>query len=107
MGVPFWVFLSSKYDKHRVWCCAMIYACFIFMVVLFLEEGDLTLFVVICIFSGLALSADLAIPSSIQADIIDLEFLKTTMLSSDKGDPEMRIKGLRHLIFKPETLTRL
>ena len=37
----------------------------------------------------------------------DLEFLKTTMLSSDKGDPGMRIKGLRHLIFKPETLTRI
>ena len=37
----------------------------------------------------------------------DLEFLKTTMLSSGKGDPEMRIPGLRHLIFKPETLTRL
>ena len=37
----------------------------------------------------------------------DLEFLKTTMLSSDKGDPEMRIKGLRHIIFKPETLIRL
>ena len=37
----------------------------------------------------------------------DLEFLKTTMLSSDKGDPEMRIKGLRHLIFKPETLTKI
>ena len=37
----------------------------------------------------------------------DLEFLKATMLSSDKGDPEQRIPGLRHLIFKPETLTRL
>jgi|TARA_B100000287_G_scaffold430674_1_gene486380 hypothetical protein len=37
----------------------------------------------------------------------DLEFLKTTMLKSDKGDPEMRIKGLRTLIFKPETLTRV
>jgi len=37
----------------------------------------------------------------------DLEFLKTTMLSSDKGDPEQRIPGLRHLIFKPETLVRL
>ena len=37
----------------------------------------------------------------------DLKFLKTTMLSSDKGDPEMRIKGLRHIIFKPETLTKL
>ena len=33
--------------------------------------------------------------------------VKTTMLSSDKGDPEMRIKGLRHLIFKPETLTKV
>ena len=37
----------------------------------------------------------------------DLEFLKTTMLSSDKGDPEMRIKGLQTVIFKPETLTKI
>ena len=37
----------------------------------------------------------------------DLEFLKTTMVSSDKGDPEQRIPGLRHIVFKPETLTRL
>jgi hypothetical protein len=37
----------------------------------------------------------------------DLEFLKTTMLSSKKGDPEQRISGLRHLIFKPETLVRI
>ena len=37
----------------------------------------------------------------------DLEFLKTTMLSSDKGDPGMRIKGLRHIIFNTNTLTKL
>ena len=37
----------------------------------------------------------------------DLQFLKTTMLSSDKGDPGMRIKGLRHIIFNTNTLTRL
>ena len=37
----------------------------------------------------------------------DLDFFKNTMLKSDKGDPEMRISGLRHLIFKPETLTRV
>ena len=37
----------------------------------------------------------------------DLEFLKTTMLSSDKGDPDRRIPGLRHLIFKPETLIQV
>ncbi len=77
MGVPFWIYLSSKYDKHKVWCFAMIYACVIFVFVLFLGEDDLILFIIICILSGLALSADLAIPSSIQADIIDLEYLKT------------------------------
>ena len=37
----------------------------------------------------------------------DLEFLKTTMLSSDKGDPGMRIKGLRQIIFNPKTLTKI
>jgi hypothetical protein len=29
------------------------------------------------------------------------------MLKSDSGDPEQRISGLRHLIFKPETLTKV
>jgi hypothetical protein len=37
----------------------------------------------------------------------DLQFLKTSMLSSDKGDPGMRIKGLRHIKFNPKTLTKL
>ena len=77
VGVPFWIFLSSKFDKHKVWCIAMIYASIVFTFVLFLGEEDLTPFIIICIMSGLALSADLAIPSSIQADIIDLEYLKT------------------------------
>ena len=77
IGVPLWIFISNKLDKHRVWCYAMVYSCFIFIFVLFLEEYDLIFFAIICILSGLALSADLAIPSSIQADIIDLEYLKT------------------------------
>ena len=37
----------------------------------------------------------------------DLEFFKTTMLQSKKGDPNKRIDGLRHVIFKPESLTRV
>ena len=37
----------------------------------------------------------------------DLEFLKTTMMSSDKGDPGLRIKGLRHIIFNTKTLTKI
>jgi hypothetical protein len=37
----------------------------------------------------------------------DLEFFKTTMLQSKKGDPNKRVLGLRHVIFKPESLTRV
>jgi len=37
----------------------------------------------------------------------DIQFFKTTMLSSDKGDPERRIEGLRHIIFKEDTLVRI
>lgn len=37
----------------------------------------------------------------------DLDFFKTTMLQSKKGDPNKRIVGLRHVIFKPKTLIRV
>lgn len=37
----------------------------------------------------------------------DLDFFKTTMLQSDKGDPNKRIPGLRHVVFKPESLTKI
>jgi len=37
----------------------------------------------------------------------DLNFFKTTMLQSKKGDPNKRVEGLRHVIFKPKTLTRV
>ena len=37
----------------------------------------------------------------------DLDFFKTTMLQSKKGDANKRISGLRHVIFKPDTITRV
>ncbi len=77
IGVPFWLLLSHKYDKHRLWCVAMIYACIVFSFVTLLSRGDLVGFSIICFLSGLALSADLALPTSIQADVLDLEVLRT------------------------------
>lgn len=37
----------------------------------------------------------------------DLKFLKTTILSSDKGDPGRRVTGIKTIIFKEKTLTKL
>ena len=70
MGLPFVYMLASKYNKKRIWTSFIILACICFLPVVFLSTNSTTLFMVICIISGFCLSADLIIPSSIQADII-------------------------------------
>ena len=70
MGLPFVYMLASKYNKKRIWTLFIILACICFLPVVFLSNNSTTLFMVICIISGFCLSADLIIPSSIQADII-------------------------------------
>lgn len=70
MGLPFVYILASKYNKKRIWTLFIILACICFLPVVFLSNDSTTLFMVICIISGFCLSADLIIPSSIQADII-------------------------------------
>ena len=54
----------------------MLWATAIFMWVPFLGEGDVVAFLVICILSGLSLGIDMALPASIQADVIDIDNVK-------------------------------
>ncbi len=70
MGLPFVYMLASKYNKKRIWTSFIVLACICFLPVVFLSNNSTSLFMVICIISGFCLSADLIIPSSIQADII-------------------------------------
>jgi Na+/melibiose symporter-like transporter len=70
-GMPFWNIVSRRYSKHRAWCIAMIAACAVFLPAAFLSTGDAAWFAVICIASGLCLGADLVLPSSMQADVIE------------------------------------
>ena len=70
MGLPFVYMLASKYNKKRIWTSFILLACICFLPVVFLSTNSTALFMVICIISGFCLSADLIIPSSIQADII-------------------------------------
>lgn len=72
-GMPIWATLTRYYPKHRVWGAAMIYACVVFAFVPFLRPGDVEAFLVICVLTGFALSADLALPSAIQADVVDVD----------------------------------
>ncbi len=68
MGV--WVRLADRFGKEQAWLAAMLLAVVTFMGAVFLQPGDLILYGLICVLSGIALGADLALPPSILADRI-------------------------------------
>lgn len=73
VGIPIWLRISRMIGKHRAWAAAMLWASAMFVWAPFLGEGDIVLFAVICVLSGLSLGADMALPASIQADVVDLD----------------------------------
>ncbi|MFZ5558949.1 MAG: MFS transporter [Pseudomonadota bacterium] len=70
-GMVFWVKLAGAIGKKNAWVAGMLLAIAAFVWAFTLERGDTAAFLVICALSGLALGADLAIPPSILADVID------------------------------------
>lgn len=75
-AVPFWTWLATRTSKHRAWCLAMLWASAVFAFVPLLGPGDWPAFLAICVLTGAALGADLALPPAIQADVIDLDHLE-------------------------------
>ena len=76
ISIPGWVKLSNAYGKHKVWSYAMIMTCLAFVFVLTIKPGDLSAFAIICVITGMGFGADMALPPSIQADVIDYDKLK-------------------------------
>jgi GPH family glycoside/pentoside/hexuronide:cation symporter len=72
-GVPLWLAVARRIGKHRTWCIAMTFNAAVFAVVPLLGPGDAGIFLGVCILTGIALGADLVLPSSIQADVIDVD----------------------------------
>lgn len=69
-GMPLWVRLSTRIGKARAWLAAMLVAIAAFVWASRLGAGDIAAFSVICVLSGIALGADLALPPSLLADVI-------------------------------------
>ena len=65
--------VAKRTSKHRAWSVAMIIACIAFAPAPLLPEGAWYGFLAICILTGLLLGFDLALPPSIQADVIDVD----------------------------------
>lgn len=70
-GMPLWIRLSAAIGKVQAWAIAMLVATAAFVWAAFLGPDDGHAFAIICVLSGLALGADLALPPSILADVID------------------------------------
>ncbi len=75
--VPLWIWLSGRFDKHRVWCAAMLIASAAFAVVPLLGPGDTFYFLLVCVATGATLGADLALPPSMQADVVDYDRMRS------------------------------
>jgi Na+/melibiose symporter-like transporter len=69
-GMPLWVRLSARLGKPLAWLIAMGVAIAAFVWASRLGAGDTRPFAVICVLSGIALGADLALPPSLLADVI-------------------------------------
>ena len=66
-----WVKVSKYIEKKYVWLFSMLASAIFFSLVFLLNAGDITFFLVISILTGICLGADLAIPPSIQSDLVD------------------------------------
>ncbi len=76
-AIPLWLRLSARWGKHRVWMVAMLITSAVFATVPLLGAGDVWWFLAICVVTGAALGADLTLPASMQADVVDLDTLKS------------------------------
>jgi glycoside/pentoside/hexuronide:cation symporter, GPH family len=74
IAIPFWSWIAGRIGKHRAWASSMIVACTVFAFTPFIVgPGDVVPFLVISILSGLCVGADMVLPASIQADVVDVD----------------------------------
>ena len=75
--LPVWVRLAHRFGKKETWVASMAINTGAFLGVFFLGPGDTAMYAVLVTLSGIGFGATLALPSAIQADVIDYDELKT------------------------------
>ncbi|MGE5714763.1 MAG: MFS transporter [Betaproteobacteria bacterium] len=69
-SMPLWMRLAARLKLEAVWLLGMIAAVAAFVWAYGLGSGDFTAFALICLLSGIALGADLALPPALLARVI-------------------------------------
>jgi len=73
LGLPLWVALARRIGKLEAWLASMLLSVLTFAGAFWLGSGDWAGFALVCVASGLALGADLALPPALVADFIDAD----------------------------------
>jgi len=75
--LPGWILVSRRTGKKAAWLASMAINTGAFVGVFFLGPGDAAIYGILVFLSGIGFGATLAIPSAIQADVIDYDELLT------------------------------
>jgi GPH family glycoside/pentoside/hexuronide:cation symporter len=75
--LPGWIIIARRTGKKAAWLASMAINTGAFIAVFFLGPGDAVIYGILVFLSGIGFGATLAIPSAIQADVIDYDELLT------------------------------
>jgi GPH family glycoside/pentoside/hexuronide:cation symporter len=75
--LPGWIVIARRTGKKKAWLASMAVNTGAFIGVFFLGPGDAVVYGILVFISGIGFGATLAIPSAIQADVIDYDELLT------------------------------
>jgi GPH family glycoside/pentoside/hexuronide:cation symporter len=70
LSMPLWIALARRFGEARVWAGAMLASALVFVWAFGLAPGAAVAFGAICLLSGIALGADLALPPALLAGVI-------------------------------------
>lgn len=70
VSIPFWVEMAVRFGEARAWVGGMLLASVVFVWAFGLGPGAAVAFGAICVLSGLAVGADLALPPALLAGVI-------------------------------------
>jgi GPH family glycoside/pentoside/hexuronide:cation symporter len=77
LSLPFWVRWSHRLGKKDAWSISLVIAVLVSGATFFVGPGRSTLFFVLLACGGVSLGGGLALPASMQADVIDQDELET------------------------------
>ena len=70
ISMPIWQKISFNFSNIHSWTISMIFALITFIWAFLLKPGDIIGFFVVCLFSGMSVGANLALPAAIIANFI-------------------------------------